>query len=467
MKRPTLPARLAGIALLLPLAAAAQAAAPPSAQPAAQPAAQPTPQLAALPTALPSEDWVREALERHPAVQQARQERLAAQQAAGMLATSPHEWTVDAGLQQRRANSGARGNEWSLGLQRTWRLPGKADLDQRLGDAGLREAAAREAAAWQGAARELLDRWIDGLAARSQRTLQERQLALARQSQDAVQRRHRAGDAAQLDVQATLADVADVERQLAVAQAAEARALRRLQQFAPGQAGATATASASANAAATATAAPAGEAPLPDPTPPAGSASTWRQRVLACDAELSAARATADLADLLARRVEAERRPDPTVGVRSAAEAYRSERVIGLTLSIPLGGSYREQAAREAWHRAQASRAALDVRQREAELAAQELIAEAEDGVQRWQLADRAARAGAESARLLQRAHALGEADLQPSLQARRLAIDAQRSALEARLTAWRAQWRLQVDAGDLWPRPGAGCAAPVVSGRE
>jgi outer membrane protein TolC len=83
--------------------------------------------------------------------------------------------------------------------------------------------------------------------------------------------------------------------------------------------------------------------------------------------------------------------------------------------------------------------------------------------VQRWQLADRAARAGAESARLMQRAHALGEADLQPTLQARRLAIDAQRSALEARHTAWRAHWRLQLDAGGLWSQPGSGCAAPEV----
>lgn len=418
-------ARWAGLALLLPLAAVAQTALPPS--------------------ALPSDDWVREALERQSAVQQARHERLAAQQAAGMLATSPHEWTVDAGLQQRRADSGARGNEWSLGLQRTLRLPGKADLDQQLGDAGLREASAREAAAWQGAARELLDRWLDLLAARGQRRLQEQQLALARQSQDAVQRRHRAGDAAQLEVQAALADIADVERQLASAQAAEARALRRLQPYSPAQTG---------------TPVPADDpSALPAPTAPAGSALDWRQRVLACDAELGAARAAADRADLLARRVEAERRPDPTVGVRSAAEAYRSERVIGLTLSIPLGGSYREQAAREAWHQAQASRSALDARQREAELAAQELFAEADEGVQRWQLADRAARAGTESARLMQRAHALGEADLQPTLQARRLAIEAQRSALEARHTAWRAHWRLQLDAGGLWSRPGSGCA--------
>ncbi|HMX11317.1 MAG TPA: hypothetical protein PKE61_10460, partial [Burkholderiaceae bacterium] len=139
--RTTRPSRIALktlLALLVPLAAIAQTALPPS--------------------PLPSDDWVREALERQPAVQQARHERLAAQQAAGMLATSPHEWTIDAGLQQRRADSGARGNEWSLGLQRTLRLPGKADLDQQLGDAGLREASAREAAAWQAAARELLDR---------------------------------------------------------------------------------------------------------------------------------------------------------------------------------------------------------------------------------------------------------------------------------------------------------------------
>ncbi|MCK6424048.1 MAG: TolC family protein [Burkholderiaceae bacterium] len=437
--RPTL------LALLLPLAAAAQTGLPGSA-PAAPAAAA---SAAALAVTLPGDELVRQALDRQPAVQQARHVRLAAQHAAGMLSASPHEWTIDAGLQQRRADSGARGNEWSLGLQRTLRLPGKAELDQQLGDAGLREAAAREAVAWQGAARELLDRWLDLFAARAQRTLQERQLALARQSQDTVRRRHGAGDAAQLDVQAALADVADVERQLAGALAAEARALRKLQLHYPAEADALAKLTAAG-----------ADGSLPAPAALGERAASWRQRFVLCDGELRAAQAMADRAELTARRVEAERRPDPTVGVRTAAEAYRTERVLGLTLSIPLGGSYREQAGREAWQQAQASRAELDGRQRATELAVQELFADAEEGVQRWALADRAARAGAESARLMQRAHALGEADLQPTLQARRQAIDAQRSALEAGLAAWRATWRLQLDVGELWSLPGAACAA-------
>lgn len=451
------------LALLLPLATTAQpmapasasnassafsttdpasaAAAPASAVPAVQPAAP-------RPAALPGNDLVLDALERQPAVQQARHARLAAQHAAGMLDASPHEWTLDAGLQQRRADSGARGSEWSLGLQRSLRLPGKADLDRQLGEAGLREATAREAAAWQDAGRELLDRWLDLLAARGQRSLQEQQLASARQSQDAVQRRHRAGDAAQLDVQAAQADLADVERQLAVARSAEARALRQLQQHYPAQAEALVAAAAHH---------PADEG-LPPPLRPAEKAAGTRLRMLSCAAELQAARAAADRADLLARRVEAERRPDPTFGMRTAAEAYRSERVIGLTLSIPFSGNYREQAAREAWQQAQGSHAALDRLQREADLAAQELIADAGEGLQRWQLADRAARAAAESARLMQRAHTLGEADLHPTLQARRLAIDAQRSAQEALLSAWRAHWQLQFGQGNLWPSPAAGC---------
>jgi outer membrane protein TolC len=456
------------LALLLPLSAAAQPLAPASAfsassassapQPASttaaptgavtpvQPAVEPA---APRPAALPGNDLVRNALERQPAVQQARHARLAAQHAAGMLDASPHEWTLDAGLQQRRADSGARGSEWSLGLQRSLRLPGKADLDRQLGEAGLREATAREAAAWQDAGRELLDRWLDLLATRGQRSLQEQQLASARQSQDAVQRRHRAGDAAQLDVQAAQADLADVERQLAAARSAEARALRQLQQHYPAQADALVAAAAHH---------PTDAGLPPPPLPPAEEAAGTRLRMLSCSAELQAARAAADRADLLARRVEAERRPDPTFGVRTAAEAYRSERVIGLTLSIPLSGSYREQAAREAWQQAQGSHAALDRLQRQADLAAQELIADAGEGLQRWQLADRAARAASESARLMQRAHALGEADLHPTLQARRLAIEAQRSAQEALLSAWRAHWQLQFGQGNLWPSPTAGC---------
>ncbi|REN19571.1 TolC family protein, partial [Mycobacterium tuberculosis] len=53
--------------------------------------------------------------------------------------------------------------------------------------------------------------------------------------------------------------------------------------------------------------------------------------------------------------------------------------------------------------------------------------------------------------RLTQRAYALGEADLQSLLLARRQFLEASRSALEARADALRANYRLLVDAHLIW----------------
>jgi outer membrane protein, heavy metal efflux system len=56
-----------------------------------------------------------------------------------------------------------------------------------------------------------------------------------------------------------------------------------------------------------------------------------------------------------------------------------------------------------------------------------------------------------ENARLVQRAHALGESDLQAVLLARRQAVEAALAALQARVDALRARYRLLVDAHLIW----------------
>ena len=67
-------------------------------------------------------------------------------------------------------------------------------------------------------------------------------------------------------------------------------------------------------------------------------------------------------------RVRADRVPDPTLGVFTASEAFRRERVVGLSLSIPLGGSYREQATLEALQQVEMARAGVDRERRDLEV---------------------------------------------------------------------------------------------------
>ena len=70
---------------------------------------------------------------------------------------------------------------------------------------------------------------------------------------------------------------------------------------------------------------------------------------------------------------------------------------------------------------------------------------------ERWRLAEQAAAAARDSARLTQRAHALGETDLQTLLLVRRQSLDASRAALEARVDALRWNYRLLIDAHLIW----------------
>ena len=156
-------------------------------------------------------------------------------------------------------------------------------------------------------------------------------------------------------------------------------------------------------------------------------------------------------AELTAARSKAERIPDPTVGVYTASEAFRSERVIGLSLSIPLSGSYRSERMQQALQEAEAARATVERQRREEEAQIVEAYVEAEGGLARWRLASQGLSTTRDSARLTQRAYSLGEADLQTLLLARRQALDASTAAEQARAETLRWQYRLLVDAHLIW----------------
>ncbi len=123
----------------------------------------------------------------------------------------------------------------------------------------------------------------------------------------------------------------------------------------------------------------------------------------------------------------------------------------GISLSIPLGGTYREQSSLEALKQVDVARAALDRQRRELELAVSGQVQEAIGSVERWRLAEQAAAALRETSRLTQKAYAAGEADVQTLLLVRRQALEATSAAQTARAEALRAQYRLQIDAGQLW----------------
>ena len=384
-----------------------------------------------VPADLPNAEQARAAIDQDPAVVQARRAVEAAVHGSAMRAAGPYEWTVGASAQRRRVNSNGSGTEWSAQVERSIRIGGKAALDRDLGEAGLRQARAELGAARQRAARSLLDQWLDWLAARQARVTLAQQLGFAEAGVIAVQTRRRAGDASLLDVNVAQGELAELRRQLSQATAAEAKAQAALRVRYPQL--------------------PQVDPALSDPVALELDEAQWRERIVAASARLQAAREALRKAGLTADRAGADRRPDPTVGVYTASEGSGSERVLGLSLSIPLGGRYREQAMLEALRQVDVARAGVDREQRDLEVEVATAVAEASGSLERWRLSEQSAAGAADALRLTQRAYSLGEADLQTLLLVSRQSLAGVSAAAAARADALRTRYRLLVDAGLIW----------------
>jgi outer membrane protein, heavy metal efflux system len=388
----------------------------------------------AAPPDLPANDVAKKLLDAHPRVQQAAHALRAARERARSLETGSHEWTARASTQRRNYRAtGQEVSEWSAGVERAIRIGGKAAIDRELGEAQLRVAQARLGEARHEAARELLDLWLNWRAAVQARQLWAEQLGFAQSNLEAAGKRHKAGDASRLEENAARADLAEVQRQASGAAADEAKARAKLQaRFGlPGPDPLSAA--------------------LAEPIAPEGSASAWRERILGESDELRIAREEARRAELTAARARADRLPDPTIGVHVASEAGRAERVLGISFSMPIGGTYRSAQAGEAAAQALAAQSGAEQVQREIESEIAEALADATGSLERWRAAEDARAAAQESAQLTQRAYTLGEADLQSLLLARRQRVDAVLGSTQARVDALRARYRLLVDAHLIW----------------
>jgi len=385
----------------------------------------------APPPDLPGAEEARAALEQDPSVARARHALEAAEHAGRKLAASPHDWTATVNTQRRRYDAGGDSNEWSAHIGRAIRIGGKAGIDRNLGETGVRLARAELGEARHEAARALADHWIDWLVAVQARDLAREQLSFAEANAKAVGTRRRAGDASVLELNAAQADVSEVQRQADAAQAQEEKARLRLRLRFP--------------------AVPAVARPLGDPLPIEQDDAALKERVLAESDTLRIAQEAVKRAELSADRARADRMPDPTIGVFTASEARRSERIVGVSVSIPFGGTYRQEGMREALKHADVARADLERQRREVELSLAETLSDARSALQRWRLAEQAAQRARDNARLGQRAYQLGEGDLQALLLLRRQSVDSANAALVARADALRARHRLLIDAHLIW----------------
>ena len=286
---------------------------------------QPTPKD--LPTTTQAAAWI----DKDPLVVEAGCALAATGHGAAARAAGSYEWTARASAQRRNVRDAGNSNEWSAQLERGVRIGGKAALDRQIGDADLVIARARIGMARHEVARDLADLWLGWLAATRTQDLLKEQVSFAEANAAAVEKRKRAGDASVLDLNVAQADLTEERRQASQVEtnAAKARAKLRLRFVdAPRHM-------------------PTEPVPLADPADPMWTEVQWRERILAEAAVLRLAAAQVRKAELSASRANADKLPDPTLGVFTSSESFRTERVVGISISMPLSGTYRHELMRQ------------------------------------------------------------------------------------------------------------------------
>jgi len=384
-----------------------------------------------VPLVLP-EDLAMRWLQADPALQGADSAFDAAKAEAGQTAASPYEWNATYTRQQRDYGTGPKSNEWNAGLDRTFRLPGKVRADQASAEAANAAAIAQRSLARRAAVEALLGAWLDVLEGRSTKALLAEQLQGAEQNIEAVGTRVKSGDAAVLEQRLASAELAGIQRQASEAAIAEATAWALLSSRYP-VGGAEIPA-------------------LPEPIPVGQSARWWQARILSQSDRLAVIRAELARAEAGAERAKADRIPDPTFGVFGGTEAYGEEKVIGLSVSMPIPGARRSLELRKQLAGTNQARQNLDLVERQLTGAARSLYVGARGNYERWTLARSAAETLQDNARLAQRAYTLGEQDLQALLLARRQALVAAEAKTKAQADALRSYYGLLLNAKLLWP---------------
>ncbi len=370
---------------------------------------------------LPPDTTLQRAVESAAVVQLARARLAEAQEEAALDSLGPYEWTVSGASSRRRVDGEGSFQDWDTALERTVRLPGKAQLDRKIGQLRIQQATAELAVAQRSIHAAILQVWFNCLDARERARLLEQDLQVLKTMTDTVSRRRRAGDLAELDEALATAELASVRADVTARRADAVTAARLL---------------------ATWQDVPACDLDVWD-APPAGEGT--QTTVLAADRARGdpgtlASQSAAERAAATAMRVQRDRWPDPTLGVTYSQERDGAERIGGLRLSIPIGVRRRHgEAARAAAAATAATAEHLAIRQ-EIERHWIQIDTDVRRAHQTWSALAEAARQHRRAADLSQRAFELGEASLADALLARRATLQAALVERSAALEAWRAR---------------------------
>lgn len=392
---------------------------------------------------LPPEDLVRQHILARPEVRASASALQADQAEADRLKAGPHEFTVRLTGQQRRSSDTLSDGlidrrhyaETQLVLERTLRASNKARQDNIVGEAGLRLAQVRRADAIHEASRQLLRAWIDWLRERATVSLWQEQEKDQTELARHAERRVKAGDAARTEWRLQEASAAQTHANLISAQAREATAKAILDTQYPGL-----------------TAAAHIELARPHERDfPAEAGTDVTQRLTERSHEWRMARLHAELIGARAARISQERSADPTVGIYAASERGGAERVLGISLSMPLAGEARSASERQAVaQRTEAEQQADAIRQKVLTEASTAWLT-AQSALTAWQSQEQARQRHEQVFKTVVRAWELGEYSHSEVLMARRQFMEAALAEINARADARHAALRLKLDLHDTW----------------
>lgn len=382
---------------------------------------------------LPPEGQVIHMLAQDPGVLRAGAMLNAAQAEARARDAGPHEFTAHGEYFTRSTNLEGRLNEWSAGISRGIRLPGKADADRRIGASGVDVAENGLGDARHEAALSLKNLWIAWLVAESDARQSEAEVAAYERQLSVTARARQLGQSAILQVEQVQAALSQARAQAAQATQARLDAKMTLQRSFP------------------ALTLPVSPPAMPEPKEPPGSWEDWRQAVLDDNHEIKMARSEADRRDWLAKRARLDRFADPTFDLRTFQERSGHETGFGIGFSVPIGGALRSAAADQTAAEAAAASVTAHRVQRQVEIIAERDVIGAQQGLEAWRQSQAAAKSSAAMLTRMQRAVELGDQGITELLVARRQDYDIRRNEARARAAAHGAVLQLFIDSHRVW----------------
>src|SRR5690606_32282906 len=152
-----------------------------------------------------------------------------------------------------------------------------------------------------------------------------------------------------------------------------------------------------------------------------------------------------------AQRARAERRPDPSVGLRWLDERGGEERSLGVVVSIPFGGALRSAGADAQQADAEAGSALAAGMRRAIGREAEQTVRHADASYRVWRDSQRALEAVRASTARARRAYVLGEAGIAELIAAQRQEQESALAESNARADALEAALLIRIDAHELW----------------